>query len=95
MLAAGAAGLLAIALATSLPASVAGHTPASVRSSQAAFERYVNTKPYCSSGRSTCVNLWRYSHGQYVGPDEPSVLFKSKIPGSEVMDEYLNGQEAA
>lgn len=59
----------------------ASHAPSSARPARAALEGY-QQKPYCSSGRSTCVDAWRHAPGHYVGHDEPSVLFKSKIPGS-------------
>jgi hypothetical protein len=71
---------LSLAVA-SLPASAASHASSSARPGRAALESYQH-KPYCSSGRSTCVDLWRHAPGQYVGHDEPSVLFKSKVPGS-------------
>jgi hypothetical protein len=73
-------GFLSLA-AISLPASAAIHTSSSARSGRAALADY-DQKPYCSSGKSTCADIWRHAPGHYVGHDEPSVLFKSKIPGS-------------
>jgi hypothetical protein len=80
LLAVSAAGFLVLATATSLPASAAGHASSSARTARAALQD--NYEPFCQSGRSTCVDAWRQAPGQYVGHDEPSVLFKSNIPGS-------------
>jgi hypothetical protein len=36
----------------------------------------------CQSVHSTCADVERYDQGNYVGHDEPSVEFKSNLPGS-------------
>ena len=38
-------------------------------------------EPLCESNRSVCVDPFQ-SLGSYVGHDEPSVIFKSGVPGS-------------
>ena len=38
--------------------------------------------PLCSSHASLCADPYNNPNGSYVGHDEPSVLFKSGIPGS-------------
>ena len=38
--------------------------------------------PLCSSGSSLCADPYQSPPGSYVGHDEPSLLFKSGIPGS-------------
>ena len=70
--------------AAALPASTA--SAASQASSQAhvvraSAESYKN-EPLCQSKHSTCVDAQHYPNGQYVGHDEPSVEFKSNLPGS-------------
>ena len=69
--------------AAALPASAA--TAASQASSQAQVlkapsENY--DEPLCQSKKSMCVDAQHYPNGQYVGHDEPSLEFKSGIPGS-------------
>ena len=70
--------------AAALPASAA--SAASQASSQAhvvraSAENY-NNEPLCQSKRSMCVDAQHYPNGQYVGHDEPSLEFKSGLPGS-------------
>jgi hypothetical protein len=38
--------------------------------------------PLCTSHASLCADLYRNPAGGYVGHDEPSILYKSGIPGS-------------
>ena len=38
--------------------------------------------PLCSSGSSLCADPYDNPYGQYVGHDEPSLIYKSGIPGS-------------
>ena len=70
--------------AAALPASTA--SAASQASSQAhvvsASAESYNNEPLCQSKHSTCVDAQHYPNGQYVGHDEPSVEFKSNLPGS-------------
>jgi hypothetical protein len=70
--------------AAALPASAA--SAASQASSQAhvvraSAESYSNA-PLCSSKRSLCVDSQTRPGGKYVGHDEPSLEFKSNLPGS-------------
>jgi len=39
-------------------------------------------KPLCESRTSMCTDMFDNPAGEYVGHDEPSVLFKSGVPGS-------------
>ena len=70
--------------AAALPASAA--SAASQASSQAhvvrASAESYNNEPLCSSKRSLCVDSQHYPYGKYVGHDEPSLEFKSNLPGS-------------
>jgi len=73
-----------LAAAAALPASTA--SAASQASSQAHVVRassdsYLN-EPLCQSKKSMCVDAQEYPNDQYVGHDEPSLEFKSGIPGS-------------
>ena len=81
-----ALSLLSIPLlaAAALPASAA--SASSQASSQAhvvrASAESYNNAPLCSSKRSLCVDSQHYPDGKYVGHDEPSLEFKSNLPGS-------------
>ena len=75
----------------SLPLLVAGALPASAAStaSHAASQAKVLKdtagtidEPLCQSNKSTCVDAAGNIAGKYVGHDEPSLEFKSGIPGS-------------
>ena len=69
--------------AAALPASAA--SAASQASSQAQVLRASSesyNEPLCQSKKSMCVDAQHYPNGQYVGHDEPSLEFKSGIPGS-------------
>jgi hypothetical protein len=70
---------LVLAAAT-LPASAATSITAHSQASRASYSSY--HEPLCQSGRSLCADLANNPPGAYVGHDEPSVLFKSGIPGS-------------
>jgi len=75
---------LPLLAASALPATVA--SAASQASSQAhvaraSAESYY-TAPLCSSNRSLCADSQTHLNGKYVGHDEPSLEFKSNVPGS-------------
>ena len=53
---------------------------ASASIGRAAFKGY--DEPICQSPTSLCADVHNGVSGEYVGHDEPSVLFKSNIPGS-------------
>jgi hypothetical protein len=80
--------LLSIPLlaAAALPASAAGAASTATATSQtqavSAGAASLNNKPLCTSKHSTCVDAQHYPNDQYVGHDEPSVEFKSNLPGS-------------
>jgi hypothetical protein len=71
---------LPLLAATAIPASAASHasSPATVTVNSA----NANTKPLCQSSKSTCADVGVGDGGEYVGHDEPSLLFKSGAPGS-------------
>jgi hypothetical protein len=81
-----ALSLLSIPLlaAAALPASAAGAASQASSQTQAlgaeAASHY--NQPFCQGKHSTCVDAQHYPNGQYVGHDEPSVEFKSNLPGS-------------
>jgi hypothetical protein len=70
---------LSLAVA-SLPASAAIRTVSGAMAPKAASETY--PQPLCQSAKSLCVDSYRHIEGKYVGHDEPSLLFKSNVPGS-------------
>ena len=74
------AGALAL-LATLVPAgaAAAGSSPPATRG-KAAFRGY--QEPLCTSRASLCADAYENPEGEYVGHDEPSVEFKSAVPGS-------------
>ncbi len=71
--------IVAFGLLLVLAASAA---PAGAKSSgaRAAFLGY--HEPLCQSVLSLCTDLYNNPGGEYVGHDEPSVEFKSDLPGS-------------
>jgi hypothetical protein len=66
--------MVAAAVALALPASAAAGYPPG--------PWYASWAPLCQSRASLCSDSSAPLDGQYVGHDEPSVLFKSNIPGS-------------
>ena len=83
-----AISLLSIPLlaAAALPASAAGAASTATATSQtqtvSAEAASLYNKPLCTGKHSTCVDAQHYAKGQYVGHDEPSIEFKSNLPGS-------------
>jgi hypothetical protein len=76
-----AASLLAIA-AYAVPIGVA-EGAGSQSSSAAAHSTVLGIDdPLCQSQRSLCADPSEQTLGEYVGHDEPSLLFKSGVPGS-------------
>ncbi len=67
---------------TALPASAASQAGSQPQARTVAAQESYNNEPFCQSRHSTCVDAQRYPNGQYVGHDEPSLEFKSGIPGS-------------
>ena len=47
-----------------------------------ASSNYGGEYPYCASSNATCADPATGQGGQYVGHDEPSVEYKSAVPGS-------------
>ena len=81
-----ALSLLSISLLASaaLPASAAGAASQASSRTQVlkdSSESY-NNEPLCSSKHSLCVDSQQAPYGKYVGHDEPSLEFKSNLPGS-------------
>jgi len=67
--------------AASLPASAAIGGSSGAGAPRAAAENYFD-KPLCQSSKSLCVDAYNGLAGKYVGHDEPSLEFKSSVPGS-------------
>ena len=65
---------------TALPASAASHAASQAKVLKDTAGSI--DEPLCQSNKSTCVDAASNLGGEYVGHDEPSVLFKSGIPGS-------------
>jgi hypothetical protein len=72
--------LLAAATLPASAASAASHTSSQAHV-KASADSYYNA-PLCLSKHSLCVDAQHYPNGQYVGHDEPSLEFKSNLPGS-------------
>ncbi len=77
---------LPLLAAASLPATAASAASAASQArSQAQVQKATSesyNEPLCQSKKSMCVDAQKYPNGEYVGHDEPSVLFKSGRPGS-------------
>jgi len=71
---------LPLLAATALPASAASHASSPARVTGASTTTI--DEPICQSNKSTCADVGLNNGGKYVGHDEPSLLFKSGIPGS-------------
>ncbi len=71
---------LPLLAASSLPASAASHAVAQVKAVKAGASTI--DEPLCQSNKSTCADNGINYDGKYVGHDEPSLEFKSGIPGS-------------
>ena len=74
------ASLLRAVAAVAVPASAASHATSGTRAERALS--YSHARPFCQNYKSTCVDIYKHPPGQYVGHDEPSVLFNSSIAGS-------------
>ena len=75
----GLAGSIVLALcAVPLAAAQPGAAPPA--RGKAAFHN--SRAPVCQSGLSLCTDPYDNPSGTYVGHDEPSVEFKSDVPGS-------------
>src|ERR1700750_2466580 len=66
--------------AASLSASAATGAPSSPRAASDSSKGY--DEPLCQSSKTTCADVSGKLGDEYVGHDEPSVLFKSGRPGS-------------
>src|SRR5437868_10933552 len=74
------ASVLAVA-AYAIPIGVAeGAGSSSASAAQSTWLGY--HEPLCQSRTSLCADAYDNPPGEYVGHDEPSVLFKSHVPGS-------------
>ena len=74
---------LLAAAALAAPASAAGASTATSQTKAVSAEAAsLGNKPLCLSKHSTCVDAREYPNDQYVGHDEPSIEFKSNLPGS-------------
>jgi hypothetical protein len=67
-----AAGAPAVSAQTQQPAGL----------SAATLHLLSGDDPFCSSHASLCADPYNSPYGQYVGHDEPSIIYKSGIPGS-------------
>ena len=68
------------AYALPVGAAAAANSPAAATRGKADFHGY--QEPLCTSRASLCADAYDNPAGEYVGHDEPSVEFKSNVPGS-------------
>src|SRR5215472_6268730 len=76
----GAVGVV-VALATYVPSAASGASGHAI-ARHAASSNSGEVYPYCASSNSTCADPAAGQPGRYVGHDEPSVEYKSGVPGS-------------
>jgi hypothetical protein len=76
-----AAFAVLVVIAGSAP-SVSAQTQRPAAQGRASLHLVNYDQPYCTSTISTCVDFYGSLGQQYVGHDEPSIEYKSGIPGS-------------
>ena len=69
-------------VALALPAAAAGQSPPASGAATRASAAQAYHDSLCQSHSSLCADAYTTLGDEYVGHDEPSVLFKSGIPGS-------------
>jgi hypothetical protein len=74
-------GVLAL-VALALPAAAAGQSPPTSGAATRASAAQAYHDSLCQSHSSLCADPYTTLGDEYVGHDEPSVLFKSDVPGS-------------
>ena len=74
-------GVLAL-VALGLPAAAAGQSPPASGAATHASAAQAYRDSLCQSHSSLCADPYTTLGDEYVGHDEPSVLFKSDVPGS-------------
>ena len=83
LIAAAAVGVLVALAAYAPPAGAAPSTARNLDALQAkTLNKYGYNAPLCSSRSSLCADPYSSPYGQYVGHDEPSLEYKSGVPGS-------------
>jgi hypothetical protein len=78
----GTAAIAALVLVGAGAPAVSAQTQQPAAPSAAISHLLRGDDPLCSSGSSLCADPYESPYGQYVGHDEPSLLYKSGIPGS-------------
>ncbi|HXZ71817.1 MAG TPA: hypothetical protein VEH31_13260, partial [Streptosporangiaceae bacterium] len=78
----GTAAFAALVVVAGFAPSVSAQTqqPAAPRGASLSASNY--DQPYCTSTVSTCADYFGSLGQKYVGHDEPSIEYKSGIPGS-------------
>jgi hypothetical protein len=72
-----------LAAAAVLPATAAGASQASSQTQAVKADAGSSyNEPLCEGEHATCADSLSHPNGEYVGHDEPSVEFKSNLPGS-------------
>jgi len=71
-----------LAAAAAIPASAAASHASSQATVASGLVKSLGGSSLCTSKLSLCVDANQYPYGKYVGHDEPSLEFKSNIPGS-------------
>jgi hypothetical protein len=76
------AGILAIAAATPAAGALVANAAQSSALAGVAGGASAYHEPLCTSHSSLCADLYDNPAGDYVGHDEPSIEYKSGVPGS-------------
>src|SRR5207342_1318029 len=77
-----AAFVVVVGFAPSVSAQTNLMAQQGVRTQVAALPHGSDQDPLCESRSSLCADTYDNPNGSYVGHDEPSILYKSGIPGS-------------
>ncbi|HYV79377.1 MAG TPA: hypothetical protein VE979_14700, partial [Streptosporangiaceae bacterium] len=78
----GTAAIAALVVVAAGAPAVSAQTQQPAALSAATLHLLSGDDPLCSSGSSLCADPYDNPYGQYVGHDEPSLIYKSGIPGS-------------
>jgi hypothetical protein len=78
----GTAAFAVLVLVAGFAPSVSAQTQNPAALSAASLHLLSGDDPFCSSHAALCADPYDTSYGQYVGHDEPSLEYKSGIPGS-------------
>ena len=78
----GTAAIAALVVVAAGAPAVSAQTQQPAGLSAATLHLLSSDDPFCTSHSSLCADPYDNPYGQYVGHDEPSLIYKSGIPGS-------------